>query len=119
MNPSTINIADFRCRAMNIRALRTSPREMRRPNGPVPVEASSRSKVQSISLRDAAASRVYDIGLAREAQRVGTRVVLRPAAAPRRSNVVRFHAGPAYDAVQPGRAWNVTSNDPCDLPPAA
>lgn len=122
MNPSTVNIADFRCRAMNLRALHTSVREVRPSDGPVLVEASSRGNVQSISLREAVSSRdasVYDIGVARQTQRMRSRPVFRPVSAQRRANVVRFHAGPAYGAAQAGSAWNVSSIDPCDLPPAA
>jgi hypothetical protein len=122
MIESTVNIADFRCRAVKIHAIH-SPERTSRQNGPALVE--SRGNAEIVSMSGASrGSRVYDIGIARDAQRMRPRVVFRPISIQRRAKVLRFHeaseALPRATAIMTASPrWNPAVDGPYDLPPAA
>lgn len=123
MSECTVNIADFRCRAIKSRAriFRTTPA----PAGLAIVASRHRGDV--ISMSSAAKSdnpQVYDIGVAREAQRSRQRVLFRPISIQRRAKVLRFHEAPSHAAplqiaAQAAPRWNPPMHGPYDLPPAA
>lgn len=125
MNGSTVNIADFRCRVMNARAGQKPFRAMQSTSGLALVE-SRRKRAEVMSMANAAISenpRVFDIGVAREAQRMRTRI-FRPISIQRRANVIRFGekaaaAVPAVAQAAVAARWTAPVNGPYDLPPAA
>lgn len=110
-----VNIADFRCRA-EVRTFHASPRSAKRSHSLTVVESNSKSA--------AASSAVFDIGIAREAQRMRHRVVFRPISIQRRAKIIRF-SGPSLHTGQPSvefnraASWSGRIEGPCDLPPAA
>ena len=128
MNGCTINIADFRCRAIPGNSLSPS----RRSRGfqgfeIVRLEALSPERESDI-LQDALVQEdptVYDIGIAREVQRLRHRAVFRPICIQRKAKVLRFR----NEALVPmkmrmeerrvAKPWSSRPDGPCDLPPAA
>jgi len=59
---------------------------------------------------------VYDIGIAREAQRLRRRVVFRPVNIQRKAKVLRFRDGPPFRMAE---SWSGVPEGPSDHPPAA
>ena len=109
MTGRPLNIADFRCRAMKARTAQFSLRDASRPTGLRVVEpASTESPV------------VFDIGMARDAQRFRHRANARPVSIHQRAKVIRFGDRRAVAAVamRAPDVWHA-SHGPCDLPPAA
>ena len=125
MASSTVNISDFRCRG-----LKPVHQPMRAGESSrlVVVEAEpTSSRRETEMLQDALISEnpaVFDIGIAREAQRMRQRLVFRPIAAihRRRANVIRF-GEPGVTVMQPqrpsGRAQRTLASQDRDFPPAA
>lgn len=112
-----IDIADFRCRAIT-RATTPSKRSSCRPLG---FEiASGEDKLRERELLQEAVLQedptVYDIGIAREAQRLRRRVVLRPVSIQRKAKVLRFRDEPSLRIAE---LWSGMPEDPSDHPPAA
>ncbi|HWG22294.1 MAG TPA: hypothetical protein VG225_17345 [Terracidiphilus sp.] len=125
MAASTVNIADFRCRAVKGHYSHTPLRDGKRPGGLIIVESafadrdSERGNEALVSENPA----VFDIGIAREAQRLRHRVVFRPITIQRRrSNLIRFGEPRVtvmrVDEWRAAEHWSGASDD-CDLPPAA
>ncbi len=123
---SCINIADFRCRA-TARALPFDSRQPRRPRGFALVQPQSTcTEWDARMLQEAVVQEdptVYDIGIAREAQRMRHRSVFRPISIQRKAKVLRFRNEEPVSirmraeerrAVESGRP-----DGPYDLPPAA
>ncbi len=118
MSHCTVNIADFRCRAIKSRAnvFRTDS-----PQTGLAIVA-PRRRGNLLSMSDAAQSghpHVFDIGVAREAQRSRQRVIFRPISIQRRAKVIRFHEVPVQAVAQAAPRWTPPMNGPYDLPPAA
>lgn len=111
MNGSTVNIADFRCRASKPRAA-----------CPIFRSANAFAGLSVVHRGSDERPTVYDISEARESQRMRTRLTFRPLGIERRSNVLRFRAGgPVRLAVrvvdeQPRERF---LGGPNELPPAA
>lgn len=107
-----VNIADFRCRAIKVRT----------SHSPVHSTAAQAGLALVAPHCDTAASkhpRVYDIGVAREAQRTRHRVLFRPISILPRAKVLRFHESPAGAAVHAMSCWTPAVDGPSDFPPAA
>lgn len=124
MNGCTINIADFRCRALKSRAARPSFRDTHKHAGIALVEPSSSLELQLQQALMQENPEVYDIGIAREAQRTRARIVFRPAPVQRRAKVLRFNGNEPIRMTlrtdQPREAYRGgTIDGPYDLPPAA
>lgn len=113
MSDTPVNIAEFRCRAIKLRAGYTFEPSGAAQRGLALVASHARQGGSSRS------QRVYDIGVAREAQRTRHRVLFRPMPIQRRAKVLHFHEGEARAAVQMMPRWNPPMNGPYDLPPAA
>ncbi len=127
MNGCTINIADFRCRA-TARAIGNTNRRARRPRGFAILEPDAASQRRGVELLQEAVLRedptVYDIGIAREVQRLRHRAVIRSISIPRKAKVLRFRDELAQhvDRIEKGwrmEAWSGMTDGPFDLPPAA
>lgn len=112
MSDTPVNIADFRCRAIKVRATQSSVRAVPMQGGLALVSSGRREKAA------AERPRVYDIAAAREAQRMH-RPLFRPIAVQRRAKVLRFHEAEAHAAVYAMPRWTPPMNGPYDLPPAA
>lgn len=123
---SCINIADFRCRT-TARALSFANRPPRRPRGFEIVQPrGSWPEWDARILQEAVVQEdptVYDIGIAREAQRMRHRAVFRPISIQRKAKVLRFRSEEPVSirmrveerrAVESGRP-----DGPYDFPPAA
>lgn len=109
MTGRPVNIAEFRCRVMKARTAQFVLRDMSRSAGLRVVEPSG----------PVASPVVFDIGMARDAQRFRRRAA-RPISIQRRANVIRF-GEPGFRklaAVNAPPSWHA-SNGPYDLPPAA
>lgn len=127
MTGSTVNIADFRCRAIKARASHLPLRSVNRSSGPMAVASKPESVVLKLELQDVSAASgnkaVCDIGAAREAQGLRRRIAIRPISIQRRNNVVRFGESKVrvIRAEELGRRprWPAASEDSYDLPPAA
>lgn len=127
MNGCTINIADFRCRAIKSRAARPSFWDAQKPAGITLVEVQNPQGHRGLQLMEAALLQenpaVYDIGVAREAQRKRPRMVFRPIGIPRRAKVLRFNSHEPLrmpPRVEESREkWRGATDGPYDLPPAA
>lgn len=113
MTGRPVNIADFRCRVMKARATYLSLRDAAR---------SSAMKIEPLILRNVSAESpvVFDIGLAREAQRQRRRP-FRAFPLESRAKVIRFgeRQSRVLAAVNAPASWPIRSNSPYDFPPAA
>jgi len=127
MAESHINIADFRCRAINYCSAQSPVRSAKQPRGIMLLELEPAGvEREAVLLKEAMVSKnpaVFDIGIAREATRLRPRLVLRPVAIQRRrANVIRFgEPGVAVMRGEPSRRgshWPGMSDD-YDSPPAA
>ena len=127
MTGCTINIAEFRCRAVT-RATTFSNRASRRTQTFSVVEnGSSILKPGAELLHDAILQQdppIYDIGIAREAQRLRHRTVFRPISLQRKAKVLRFiEEIPAMARMRAedsyAEAWTGRTDGPYDFPPAA
>ena len=112
MSDYPVNIADFRCRDIQFRPLRTA-------GNTGSVQAGLALVISHRQDGSARRQRVYDIGVAREAQRSRRRFLSRPISIQRRAKVLRFHESAASATVQTMPRWTPPVNDPYDLPPAA
>jgi hypothetical protein len=126
MAGSTLNIADFRCRGMKARSTYKKVRTTRLPHGLTVLESEPAiAEPQSERLHHAQVSEnptVFDIGIAREAQRTRPRLLFHPVPIQRRrATVIRF-GEPGVTVMQPKQATvrkqRAASSD-FDLPPAA
>ncbi|HEY2860208.1 MAG TPA: hypothetical protein VGJ21_17445 [Terracidiphilus sp.] len=126
MASSTVNISDFRCRVINVRHLHPVARLSGAAAGPVEVEPESRVAREAELLREALISEnpdVFDIGIARDAQRMRQRMVFRLIPVQRnRGNVIRF-GEPGVTVMRPkgsvSRLHYASISHDRDLPPAA
>ena len=127
MAGSTINIADFRCRAMQGRSSHAESQRTSLPFGLTAVESEPPAEHAPEIHDEALISEnpdVFDIGLARRAQQhMRPRVVFRPISIQRpRATVIRFgERGVAVMRLRNSerqRRFAATSHDG-DLPPAA
>jgi hypothetical protein len=133
MTGCTINIAEFRCRAVSRVTSSSNPRSGRARALSV-TDADTRSKdrerdlLQIDLLQDAILQEdptVYDIGVAREAQRLRHRTVFRPISNQRKAKVLRFRDEVAVrvkmraEEARGGEPWSNRPDGPYDLPPAA
>jgi hypothetical protein len=128
MNGCTINIADFRCRAI-ARTIGNAARRARRPHGFASLELGATSTRLGTEMLQEAVLRedptVYDIGIAREVQRLRHRAVIRSISIPRKAKVLRFRNEPPAQPtgrIEEGRRmedWSGMPDGPFDLPPAA
>lgn len=109
MSGRPVNIAEFRCRAMRARAAEFSLRLASRPTGLKLVAFPSDNRI------------VFDIGMARDAQRFRRRATTRPVAIQNGAKVIRFgdHCRVAAAAIRAPRPLPPPSIGPLDLPPAA
>jgi hypothetical protein len=114
-----INIADFRCRDLT-RATTSAKRSQCRPRGFEIVSGEDELRAREIELlREAVLKEdpmVYDIGIAREAQRLRRRVVFRPISIQRKAKVLRFRDEPPFRVAE---SWSGIPEGPSDQPPAA
>ena len=125
MTGSTVNIADFRCRAIRARVGRNSSASSERPHGFAVVESAVADR--ALMLQEAMTQEnptVYDIGIAREAQRMRPRALFRPICIQRRAKVLRFtNNAPVQmmraDAARATKGVPEYSGGPYDFPPAA
>ncbi len=123
MTGRTVNIADFRCRAIKARSAHPSLRGAIGACALNVIEPSTGQRF--LEAKDNATSSenptVFDIGLAREAQRLRRRAVCRPIGMKRRATVIRF--GDAQARALAGsrtpQPWSPAPEGPSDLPPAA
>lgn len=127
MNGCTINIAEFRCRPTG-RSASPSNRLARRTHAfevvlPATVTADHDAEMlqEAILQEDPT---VYDIGVAREAQRMRSRIVFRPISIQRKAKVLRFNEQVPVQVkmrVEEGRGGfrSGVSEGPYDFPPAA
>jgi hypothetical protein len=109
MSGRPVNIAEFRCRAMRARTAEFSLRIASRSTGLKVVDPS------------AADNRVvFDIGMARDAQRF-RRPKPQSISIQQRAKVIRFGEGRrlAAAAMHANDGWRVPNNGPFDFPPAA
>lgn len=130
MTGSTINIAEFRCRAV-ARVTASYNHLPRRPRAVSVIDVDAISTEREIEmdlLQDAILQEdptVYDIGIAREAQRLRHRTVFRPASIQRKAKVLRFRdevpirAKARAEEARGGESWSKRPDGPYDLPPAA
>ncbi len=128
MTGCTINIADFRCRAV-ARVTASYNHLPRRPRAVSLIDDEVISKEPEMDfLKEAILQEdptVYDIGLAREAQRLRHRTVFRPTSVQRKAKVLRFKdEAPVRGKVRAeearvGKSWSKRPDGPYDLPPAA
>lgn len=115
MTGRPVNIADFRCRARKARTAQFTLRVASRSSG--------LKVVEPLVLRDVSEESrvVFDIGMAREAQRFRRRAAARPISIPQRAKVIRF--GESQDravvAMRTAEPWPMPQNGPYDFPPAA
>jgi hypothetical protein len=125
MNGLTINIAEFRCRATS-RVAATSNRPVK-GLAVVSLDAAS-DRWETNTLQEAVLQDdppIYDIGLAREAQRLRHRAVFRPAGLERKAKILRFRNERSAQfkvRLEETRAMQSRSgmpDGPRDLPPAA
>ena len=125
MAASTINISEFRCRGIKFRSHPWRPASAAADMvvvEPAPEAAQREAEL----LHEALISEnptVFDIGIAREAQRMRQRMVFRPIAIQRhRANVIRF-GEPGVTVMRPkgssGRLQRAAGSHDRDLPPAA
>jgi len=118
MNGSTINIADFRCRAIT-RATSITDRVQRGPHG---FEIAEHERDREADLIHVAILQedptVYDIGIAREAQRLRHRAVFRPINIQRKAKVLRFQ-NELPVPLKRAESWAGRPDGPHDPPPAA
>jgi len=116
----TVNIADFRCRAIKRRPS-DSPQSAGRLESAYMVLSRPEPKVETHT--SPALSRVCDIGIAREAQRLRSRMVTRPIQIQRRANVIRFGQQKirllSADQHRRLSQWPIRPDDPGDFTPAA
>lgn len=126
MAAPTVNISDFRCRGIKI-----GPTQSLRPAAaaadlvvvePEP-EAARREAELLQEARISENPAVFDIGIARQAQRMRQRMVFRPIWTQRhRANVIRF-GEPGVTVMRPkgsgGRLQRKAISHDRDLPPAA
>jgi hypothetical protein len=126
MSGRPVNIAEFRCRAIKARSAHAFFRAASRPCGLKVVEPSSGhlGKDAADETHSSETPIVFDIGIAREAQRLRRRPVFRPISIQRRAKVIHF--GEAQTRVVAARApesWPHSaarsSDGSFDLPPAA
>lgn len=114
-----INIADFRCRAVT-RATTSSKRSPCRPRGFEIVSGEDGVRAREMELLEEAVLQedplVYDIGIAREAQRLRRRVVFRPITIQPKAKVLRFRDQPPFRIAE---SWSGMPEGPSDHPPAA
>ncbi len=128
MTGCTINIAEFRCRAV-ARVTSSSNYASRRTHGFYVSEAEAAPREHDEDLlQDAILQEdptVYDIGIAREAQRMRHRTVFRPVSVQRKAKVIRFRSEiPAMFKVRAeearvGEGWSNRPDGSNDFPPAA
>ena len=114
MTGRPVNIAEFRCRAMKARTAQFSLRDSSR---------SSTLKVEPLILRDVSEENpvVFDIGMARDAQRFRRGANTRPISIQHRAKVIRFgeSQGHALAVVQSSEPGLMPLSGPYDFPPAA
>lgn len=127
MTGSTVNIADFRCRAIRARVGRNSRTFDIRPKGLALVQPPSAERGAQL-LQEAVTQEnptVYDIGIAREAQRMRQRTLFRPIFIQRRAKVLRFTNQPpvqvmrSAEEARQSKGWSGYTDGPFDFPPAA
>ena len=110
----TVNIADFRCRGIDAWATSTPRRPGNTSCTLVVVEP--RAQTSGEEIYEATRPPVFDIGVARAAQRLRHRAVFRPIPIQRRrENVIGFAEG----QVRAMRAQEGFRTSPFDFPPAA
>lgn len=129
MNGCTVNIADYNsCRSMQGRISFSYSSNSNTSNAPRFGSGRDRSDLQVVSFETADLAQdgdVYDIGVAREAQRFQHRAAFRPISVPRRAKVLRFRSdAPLQMRIRTEErraveAWAGRSGGPYDLPPAA
>jgi len=127
MDGCTINIAEFRCRAIDRTKL--SFKRPLQPHHGFAIVANEGPKNRHTGLLQEAVLEddptVYDIGLVREVQRLRHRAVLRPVGLQRKAKVLRFrNEAPIQLKRQPEELRGVHARSgmpdgPSDLPPAA
>jgi hypothetical protein len=125
MATSTVNISDFRCRGIKARLVHQTLRAAGQRAELVVVEPEHR---EVELLQEALISEnpsVFDIGIAREAQRMRQRLMFRPIAMymyRHRANVIRF-GEPGVTVMQPKgsstRIQRTSASQDRDFPPAA
>jgi len=119
MASSTVNISDFRCRAIKVRPLQS----VRAGNQPIELVVEHREvELQQEALISENPS-VFDIGIARDAQRMRQRLVFRPLTLHRqKANVIRF-GEPGVTVMRPkssvSHLQRASASVDHDLPPAA
>lgn len=113
MTGRPVNIADFRCRARKVRTALFSVRDANRSHGLKVVERADQQEPQESPV-------VFDIGMAREAQRLRRRAV-RPISIHRHAQVIRFGEirAQAVAGMRAPASWPAVPDGPYDLPPAA
>lgn len=126
MSGLTVNISDFHCRGMKARNSRSAARSLDRPYGLFVIEEDRTYTEPNRSGRVAKAEpcEIFDISLAREAQRARKRYTFRPIGAARKAQVLRFgaaNAKPDPKVLQQAAAVMAPMEfgGPTDLPPAA
>ena len=127
MNDCTINIADFRCRGKS-GASRFADRSARRSRGfdlagPEGMWDRPAERLEEAVLQEDPP--VYDIGIAREVQRLRQRAVFRPVSIERKAKVLRFRdelpvpLRMRAEEVRGADSWPGKPDGPYDSPPAA
>jgi hypothetical protein len=119
MSGRPVNIADFRCRTRKARTAYFSLRDANRSHGLRVVEPANTGEdaVEYLSQENPG---VFDIGIAREVQRLRRRAA-RPLSIHLRGKVIRFGEMPARAAaaMRAPASWPVSPDGPYDPPPAA
>lgn len=127
MAASTVNISDFRCRGANVGPCHQAMRPARASAGFVVAEPEREAAHREAELPQQALisenPSVFDIGIARRAERARHRVVFRPITIQRhRANVIRF-GEPGVTVMRPkgsnGHLYCTSTSHDHDLPPAA
>ncbi|MFZ0395127.1 MAG: hypothetical protein WCF17_08115 [Terracidiphilus sp.] len=109
MTGRPVNIAEFRCRAIRARTAQFSLRNASRLTG-----------LKVVQRPAAQCPVVFDIGMARDAQRFRRRANTWPISLERRAKVIRFgESHPMAAAMRASQPSPVSRNGPFDFPPAA
>ena len=129
MNESTVNISDFHCRGMKIRSAHNGSRSFQRPKGLFVLETepafNDHGSESSYIANGSGGCTVFDIGLARAAQRARNRSILRPLPVTRRGKVLHFGSGEADSYLNStieitlAVPSDANSDGSLDFPPAA
>jgi hypothetical protein len=122
MASSTVNISDFRCRGIKpaYQCIRAESNSTKLVVAEAEPKAAHREAELAVISQNPS---VFDIGIAREAQRMRQRLVFRPIAMHRhRANVIRF-GEPGVTVMQPQgsseRVHRTSASQDRDFPPAA